>query len=145
MEKVLFWRTVTKAEDFEREFDDANVEFVEFESEDAFDATEDIFEITSDCICYNPKCPDRRYQDTEGRIYARCIASDVGGDIVEQIRQSTNKDKEDALADIEKYISETGFVTRNAEAIIFADAPAWWRKRCVRWIADCFGDDSKLD
>ena len=138
MKKVLFWRTTTNAENFEDAFDDAKVEFVEFESEDAFDAKEDIFEIPSRCICYNPECPDRRYKDKEGRIYARCLPEDVGGYVAEQIGYMDEKTKANALRDIEKYLYEVGFYTIKAEEILFNDAPTWWIERCAKYITHCF-------
>lgn len=141
MEKILFWRSTSTAESFGAAFNDADVEFIEFASWDAFNAAGDIVEIKSSCICYNPECPKRRYRDAEGRIYALCLPEDMGGDIAEQIKHLYDKSKAAALADIEKYLREEGYYTTEANCITFDDAPAWWLKRCAAYIADCFSDN----
>lgn len=141
MENVLFWRTITTAGDFESAFDNADVEFVEFASEEEFEDTEGIYEIPSDCICYNPECAHRRYRDEEGHIYARCVASDVAGDIVEQLNSVSERERMEALADVEKYIATEGYYVTGGQ-IVFAAAPEWWREQCARWIAEYFsGED----
>lgn len=139
-EKMLFWRTVTESDDFSAAFDAAEVELAEFSEED-FDDDATIYEIASNCICYNPQCAERRYKDEAGRIYARCLASDVAGDVIEQLRQCDADDCAAALADLEKYLSVIGVVTRDGENILFADAPDWWRARCIAEIADFFEDE----
>jgi len=144
MENVLFWRTRTTVGDFESAFDNADVEFVEFLSEEEFDDTDDIYEIPSDCICYNPECTLRRYKDEEGRIYARCDAADVAGDIAEQLNSVSARERMDALADVEEYIISTGYYVTGGQ-IVFSAAPEWWREQCARWIAEYFSEEDDDD
>ena len=114
---------------------------MEFASEDDFNAADDIVEIESGCICYNPECPKRRYQDGEGRVYARCLPEDVGGDVAEQISHFNDKDKAAALGDIREYLCNVGYYTADAEVISFSDAPGWWLTRCASKVSSCFDAD----
>ncbi len=140
-ERVLFWRTTVAVESFADAYSEAEVELIEFASEDAFQSTTDIYEVPSRCICYNPECSARRYKDDAGRVYARCLPEDVGGDIAEQIQYFNREKRIALLSDIEKYLREEGYYTSTGAQITFSCAPGWWVEKCARCIADCFSED----